>query len=252
MDIKKDYLDFLSNRTNETVIESDLVWRLTTPFVDYQNDSIEVYITKQEDGNFKITDDSATLGDLSFSGMDIFSSPIRKEKFYNIISTFQLKLLEQELSIVVPEKRISQGIFYISQAISKISSLILLQKQNIKNIFLEDVKALFRDNNIPFEAGHKVIGKSGMLTEFDMFLPRFKDATPTLLKAANKLRPAEAKEIIFEWEDTNGARPLGSQYIVLYNDEFGVQKKTIDAVKEYGINPVPYSYLKRNIKELVH
>lgn len=76
MDIKTSCVDYLKDSTILTKY-SDKMYRLTLPFVDNNNDFVELYIIK-EDFGYRIDDDGETLTNLNFSGVDINSNPIKE------------------------------------------------------------------------------------------------------------------------------------------------------------------------------
>jgi hypothetical protein len=61
------YVSWLNEELRVEALENSCV--ISTPFLDRHNDEIEVYIEKQDDGQFFLTDDGYTLSDLRHSGV---------------------------------------------------------------------------------------------------------------------------------------------------------------------------------------
>ena len=84
---KDGYFKWLYDNTTLSEI-SRCTFRLTLPFLDRNNDCTEVFI-KNENGNYTITDDGETLGKLSLSNFNIFSS--KKELPYSTVYCFLME-----------------------------------------------------------------------------------------------------------------------------------------------------------------
>ena len=78
IDFSKQYLEWLKQNIEQYQIR-DSIFRITLPFLDRNNDCVEVYIVDNGDGTYQITDDGATINDLEFSGFDIETSERRKK-----------------------------------------------------------------------------------------------------------------------------------------------------------------------------
>ena len=85
IDFAKLYLGWLEENIEQFQINQS-TFRLTLPFLDRNNDYVELYIVHKDDGTFYITDDGATLNDLDFNGFDFKSSEKRKNILNSIIS----------------------------------------------------------------------------------------------------------------------------------------------------------------------
>ena len=70
------YLSWIKQNIDQFKV-SDNTFRLTMPFLDRNNDQIEIYITKSN-GSYLITDDGATLNDLFLSGFEISKNSKRE------------------------------------------------------------------------------------------------------------------------------------------------------------------------------
>ena len=73
MDFCNLYLKWLEENIYQFKV-NDNIYRITLPFLDRNNDCIEIYIIKKGDDSFFITDDGLTLSDLESSGFNIFTS----------------------------------------------------------------------------------------------------------------------------------------------------------------------------------
>ena len=71
------YLNWVKENIEQFKVR-DNTFRITLPFLDRNNDSIEIYIIQKDDETFLMTDDGATLSDLKFGGFDINSDKRKK------------------------------------------------------------------------------------------------------------------------------------------------------------------------------
>ena len=76
MDFGKLYVDWLKQNIDQYKV-NETTFRLTLPFLDRNNDLIEMYIINNGDGTYSITDDGATISDLQLGGFD-FSTSARR------------------------------------------------------------------------------------------------------------------------------------------------------------------------------
>lgn len=74
-DFKKIYTDWLYENIEEYKV-NDSVYCLTLPFLDHNNDCIEIFIKILENGKYRITDDAETIDELGFSQFDVFASRV--------------------------------------------------------------------------------------------------------------------------------------------------------------------------------
>ena len=78
------YLSWIKQNIDQFKV-SDNTFRLTMPFLDRNNDQIEIYITKSN-GSYLITDDGATLNDLFLSGFEISKNSKRENILNSIVA----------------------------------------------------------------------------------------------------------------------------------------------------------------------
>ena len=93
IDFSKQYLEWLKQNIEQYQVR-DSIFRITLPFLDRNNDCVEVYIVDNGDGTYQITDDGATINDLEFSGFDIETSERRKKILNSIIAAYGITRLD--------------------------------------------------------------------------------------------------------------------------------------------------------------
>ena len=236
------YLKFLKDKSNEVKID-DKITKLTLPFLDNLNDCTEVYIIKSKN-DYIITDNGETIANLNFNGVEV-KSPSRKKIFSNILNSYGVKFEDDSLIVNANENNLYLKKHMLLQCIIKINDMHVLDRSNISNIFLEDVKTFFDTKNIKYIPNHRISGKSGLDAYFDFAIPKSNKNPMTLVKVVNKLDKDKVKQIIFDWNDTKDVSIDDMKILVVFNDqESQVRNENIEALNKYGLKS--YSWSNRN------
>ena len=99
MDFGKLYVDWLKQNIDQYKV-NETTFRLTLPFLDRNNDLIEMYIINNGDGTYSITDDGATISDLQLGGFDFSTSARRKSILEAIVSAHGVTKTDNDELIV--------------------------------------------------------------------------------------------------------------------------------------------------------
>ena len=244
-DFKKIYINWLNENIEQYKI-SDTVYRLTLPFLDRNNDCIELFIKLLDDERYYITDDSETINELKLSQFDIFTGTRRREIFDSILAAHGVSFSKNdELYITCSRDSLAQSKHMLSQCIIKVSDMFYLSRKNVKSIFIEDVQNFLDINNIRYIENVSFSGKSKLMSNYDFGIGKSNVAPERIIKVINNFDTTQAKNIIFSWTDTVEERKNESQlYTFIQDFEKPISKEALSALKEYSIVPVLWS--KRN------
>lgn len=245
------YANWIKEHIQEKQID-DNIFRITTPFLDRNNDHIEVYVIKQNDSSIVITDDGHTINELELSGFTIKGSKKREDALRSILNSHGITLgdnndlfVKTELSQFPIKKHM------LTQCMIKISDLFVLSQSSIKSFFLEDVENFFIDNDIRYTQGPSFIGKSKLLNNYDFVISHYKDIPERIIRVINDCRLDYAKSIIFSWEDVKELRPKNSVLYTFINDQNKKPSKdALQALSEYNIKHVLWNDRDKYIDEL--
>lgn len=239
IDLKNNYINWLNENIDHYEVRTN-VYRLSLPFLDRHNDMLDIYILKQDDDSFIITDDGNTINDLLFSGFDLFNSKRRKELFSQIINSFGVfRKEDNSLYIKASMNNLPLKKHLLAQCIQKVDDLFYLARPNVKSLFLEDVESYLLEKGIRFIQGASFTGKSGFPVQYDFSIPPSKTAYQREIKVVNNLSTDYAKNIIFGWNDIQKVRKQNSQLFTFIQDtDKKVKQDSIQALKEYNITPV--------------
>jgi Domain of unknown function DUF1829 len=74
-------------------------------------------------------------------------------------------------------------------------------------------------------------------------IPKSKNQPERILQAVNRPTKDTAESLIYKWNDTRGARQNDSKTYAILNDTDAkpLNSAVIDAFRNYGIRPIPWS-----------
>ena len=218
--------------------------------MDRHNDYIQIYVKKEGD-DYLLTDGGDTIQDLDLSGF-----PLDSEKRQNLLKMtlagFGVEKKDQDELVV----RATCNNFPLCknkliQAIMAVNDLFYLAKPYITSVFLEDVTEWVDSKNIRYTPKVKFTGKSGYDCFFDFVIPKSTKAPERILKVMNNPSKDAAQLLAFSWFDTKETRAGESKaYAIMNNNDRRLTSSVIDALKNYGIKPVPWSERENSLKEL--
>lgn len=250
----QNYINWLTNGFSQTAISNSTV-RLTTPFLNRNNDHVEVYITNNGNDEYLVSDMGETLDELDMSGININSSERRQRIFQSILNSHELKLgNEKEILAVTNYENMPSHIHMLTQGMIKISDLFYLSQPNVQSLFIDDVQLFLDNHEIRYIPDITLTGKSKFRTNYDFAIPKSKHRPERIIKVVNHLNRTQAQSIMFLWMDTKEERDLrgsASDLYVFTNDTGdNISMKSVDAMNEYGIKTVTWDKADDYIEEL--
>lgn len=223
-----------------TVAQIGDAYEVTTPFLDRHNDHIQIYV-RQENGHLVLTDDGYVLADLRQSGCSL-ESQRRQALLKSILGGFGVAQSGDELTTVAHNGDFPQRKHSLIQAMLAVGDLFATAKSHVQSLFLEDVTAFLDSIQARYVPSVQFVGKSGFQHKYDFAIPKSATAPERLLRAINNPSKQTAELAIFAWEDTRAVRADAAQMYAMLNDtETRVVGEVSDALKQYGIVPVPWS-----------
>jgi Domain of unknown function DUF1829/Domain of unknown function DUF1828 len=224
---------------------------ITTPFLDKNNDFIQLYVVPTDNG-FKITDDGNTINELMMSGVEVFDSPRRMDILNFILNGYGVKLNDEELYVNANISNFAQKKHSLIQAVLSVNDMFMTTRETISGIFLEEVHNFLEAKDVRFIPNVSFSGKSGLVHNFDFVIPKFKTAPERVLKTFNNPSKERTEALLFAWNDTRMARDENSVLYAFLNDsDKKISNTIINALKEYGVKPVLWSQREQYIEELI-
>lgn len=136
--LTKKYSDWLFQNTTTRKVKDTI--EITLPYLDRNNDCIQVYLKELEDGKLLLTDAGYTITDLQMTGFTL-DSERRHDLLQETIDGFAIILTEDnELQTITTEEDFPQKLNDLIQAMQEIDALSNLAVSNVSRIFTEDIK----------------------------------------------------------------------------------------------------------------
>lgn len=225
---------------DKTAIKQVNDWaEITTPYLDRHNDYIQIY-ARPENSGFVLTDDGGTLQDLVHSGC-ILDSPKRQALLRTVLNGFGVENKAGSLLVHATADNFALRKHNLVQAMLAVNDMFFLAVPTVEAVFAEDVAAWMDENDIRYTPRAKFAGKTGFDHMFDFVIPKSRREPERIIRAINNPNRTGAQNLILAWLDTREARPENSVAFAFLNDnERTVSAAVTDALRTYGINPVPW------------
>ncbi|MFZ5632713.1 MAG: DUF1828 domain-containing protein [Bacillota bacterium] len=247
-DLVNSYIEWLRQKISVENINGDAC-EITTPFLDRHNDHLQIYVKRSGNG-FLLTDDGYTISDLRLSGCE-FSTEKRKQMLNNVLNGFGVRLINSELVVETRPDNFPQKKHNLLQAILAVNDLFVMAAPTVASIFREDVERFLRLHEIRYTPSVKFTGKSGFDHSFDFVIPASRVKPERILKTINRANKQNITLLIFSWTDTKEVRaPDSTVYGILNDTEHEINPDLISALKQYGVDAIPWSRKDDYIEEL--
>lgn len=233
-----DYTKWLKDRT---VLREIHDWvEITTPYLDRDNDYIQIY-AKARNGGYILTDDAQTITGLEQSGCSLESSK-RQELLRISLNGFGVTLHNKALELHATKDNFPLRKHNLLQAILAVNDMFYLAAPVVATLFREDVSAWLDLNDVRYTPYVKFTGKSGYDHVFDFVIPRSRHQPERIVRTINRANRDAAQALAFSWIDTREVRPAESRAYAFLNDsEHAATATVVDALRSYDVHPVIWS-----------
>lgn len=213
---------------------------ITAPYLDRNNDYLQVYLRKGEDG-FDLTDDGATIAGLEAEGCSLASSK-RRTLLRTTLAGYGVTEVNGALTVHATGDNFPLKKHSLVQAMLAVGDMFYLAEPHIASLFVEDVRTWLDASDVRFSEHVSFMGRSGFARSFDFLIPRSRNAPERIVRTINNPARHAADSVIVDWMDTREARPKSSKLFAIVNDnEKEVSSAIVDALTSYEITPVLWS-----------
>lgn len=222
---------------------------ITTPYLDRNNDYIQFYLKKDDEGYF-LTDGGAVITGLAEEGC-ILDSSKRKKLLSIILNGYGVTEKNGELQINATPDNFALRKHSLLQAILAVNDMFYLAAPYVSSIFFEDVRNWLNIRNIRYSENISFMGRSGYARKFDFLITKSLEAPERVIKTINNPVRNAADSIIIDWIDTKDTRPENSKAYALINDiGRNVSSNILDALNNYNITGTLWSARENILEEL--
>ena len=222
---------------------------ITAPYLDRNNDYLQIYL-KAENGGYVLTDDGSIIDGLLSEGCSL-DSPKRRSLLKMTLAGHGVAEEDGRLTVHATPDNFAWKKHSLVQAMLAVGDMFFLAEPHIASLFMEDVRDWLDASEVRYSAQVSFIGHSGFARKFDFLIPKSKAAPERVVKTINNPVRQSADSIIMDWLDTREVRPESSQLYAFINDNHrDVSSGVIDALGSYKIKPVLWSHRSAAALEL--
>lgn len=222
---------------------------ITTPYLDRHNDRLQIYASKSN-GHFSLTDDGYIVQDLQSSGCELKTKK-RRALLETTLNGFGIHVKGDAMIVEATPETFAHKKHNLVQAMLAVNDLFYVSSATVANLFWEDVADWLTLRDVRFTPRVKFTGKSGYDHLFDFVIPASRHAPERIVQAINRPSRDSAQAIAFGWIDTKEVRSPSSKAFALLNDsEHEASPAVIDALKNYGVEPIRWSHREDTVESL--
>lgn len=254
--LRDSYFNWLFKEYVFSDLEKNIV-QIGTPFLDNQFDYIIMYAEFLNDNRINLTDDGWTLHELESRGVNFSSRNKTNNKLLkNIADSLGIEVINKELSIMTNVDKFPIAKQRLLQAIMQVNDLVVLQKNNVKNIFYEEVESLLNKNDVLYSPRPSYAAKGGITVQFDFSIPT-KGNEKLIRTISNGNDLNRSKLLTMDTQLLKHSRP-NIDYIAIYDDvnnpvkDWGTINNVLEENSSDKIIALPISSANKDPKLLLN
>jgi hypothetical protein len=233
------YSKWLRDKTSLRQIDDWI--EISTPYLDRHNDALQIY-AKRQNGGYLLTDDGYIIEDLQQSGCKLDTG--KRQALLNMtLNGFGVQLKEgRRIEVQASAENFALRKHNLVQAMLAVNDLFNLAVPIVASLFYEDVVAWLDLHEIRYTPKVKFTGRSGYDHVFDFVIPKSRTSPERILQAINRPSRDTAEAFAWAWIETREVRPPESKAYAFLNDsDHTISTSVIDALRNYAVNPIPWS-----------
>lgn len=241
------YWSWLRDKTKLREVNGHI--EITTPYLDRHNDRLQIYATKVN-SHFALTDDGYIIQDLQSSGCELKTKK-RRALLETALNGFGVHLNGDALIVEATSENFAHKKHNLVQAMLAVNDLFYVSSATVANLFWEDVSDWLTLRDVRFTPRVKFTGKSGYDHLFDFVIPASRRAPERVVQAINRPSRDSAQAVAFGWIDTKEVRaPSSKAYAMLNDSDHEPSPAVLDALKNYGVEPMRWSQRESVVEAL--
>ena len=223
---------------------------ITSPYLDRNNDYIQIYLKKTDEGYF-LTDDGETINGLIQEGCKL-DSPKRQQLLKLTLGGYGVTEKNGALQITAASKNDFPLCKHsLAQAILAVNDMFYMAAPHISSLFFEDVMGWLESSKIRYAKQVSFTGMSGYNRTFDFLITKSDKQPERLIKTLNNPSKSQADSLIMDWRDTRPVRMPEAKMYVFINDRIKSkgQPASSEKQKSMDFNNLSKDKLKNSIDE---
>lgn len=218
-------------------------YAISTPFVGLFNDHIEIFVKKEGDGII-LSDDGATLRNLSLIGVDFARSDKRKEMLDSVINPHGVKLEDGELVVRCGMQDFPFKKQALVTAIMNVCDFEYIASHRVSSLFQEDVQVYLDSKDVNYSSSIYMRGSSGLDYNFNFFISG--KNTDLCIKTYDIIKQDYVTSLLYCVSDVQNARLRVSKKkfrsLIIVNDQYREpSQKLVSVLKDNQVDVVLWS-----------
>lgn len=243
----KHYSDWLFQNTTTRKINNTV--EITLPYLDRNNDYIQVYLKEQEDGKLLLTDAGYTITDLQMTGFTL-DSERRQDLLQETVDGFGITLAEDnELQTITTEKDFPQKLNDLIQAMQEVDDLSNLAVSNVSRLFTEDIKIWLKERKVRYTPNVEIRGKNGVNFNFKLLIPAGDNVPERFIEPYNSIDLKRVQSIAYKWNQIKNMRESVPKIYILF-DKLTSQQRIEDICAAEDMTLIPFENISSYEAEL--
>lgn len=255
--VKNKYFSWLREQYKFNDLQSGAV-KIQTPFLDSDFDYIVLYVEQTGKEKFRLTDDGWTLDNLESAGMSFNKRATTRLKIINDIAVdfgVEVDLNSEEIYVFTDYQSLAEAKHRLLLAIMRINDLLFLAKNNVQDVFVDDVQELLDEQAVMYTKNILVPGMAGLTFHYDFAIPGTQGNEKLIrtIQTPNNLNGVK----ILTLDSDLASRTRKSKYIGILNDQIKPvrNRAAINGLEENSqsnVKFVTFSEIKADTKILVN
>lgn len=243
-----EYAKWIKSRIEiKKVSETDYI-EVTTPFLDRDNDTIQLFVKGTENKKIRLSDGGDTISGLNLIGIDI-SRGKRKDLVEALLRQNGAELEDSEIVVLTTYENFPVAKNNIIRAILAVNDLYYLAPRIVSSLFKEEVEEFLQKNEIRYSTGFGLMGKSGLYQPFHFLIQSAH--REIVLQAIGRPIRQWISLFIMSWNDVAALRgPTATSFGLLNDEHVTIDESLIMAMKSYEIQPFLWSKKETLLAEL--
>lgn len=221
---------------------------IVTPFTNSIGDNITIYVSSNPDNSITLTDDFDTLGDLEMMGINLAVST-REKYLKNVLKDYGVQCVDKELFITGSKADFPKMKQRLVEAIIHIDDIFMTRKENITNIFKEEVYDYFDKNDFGGLKTYRPYGASGNDYVVDYTIPQKTNRPFRFINFTNTSSFSNIATAGATYGDISNGQEYSlknSEFIIIYNSkQANPSDKSINIANQYNLRLIPWDDKKQ-------
>ena len=246
--IVNDYIKWIKDNTFIKKMDNTST-KIISPFLDSHNDYINIYASRTQNGQIKLSDGGILYYDLDSYGIRLTQK--KKELFDQTLLSYGIKFDQttKEIYIISEPNAVGKAKHKLIQCLLAINDFFNSTEKNITDLFYYEIYNALMEANIPFNPNITISGKSGYPHRFDFAVGLTRNKPERLVNLIPKPdRKQKAELCLFAFNDLVNA---GKKFIgaVLYKGE--PTDDFLKAFENYELKAYSWEKEKDTVLELL-